>query len=150
MHYKKTTATFYLILMAVVRGTSPHFCCLTLANWNNPCVHYIRVLSYRARRKPRLLLALPGELLLRLATRQLVALLFQLPPRFTRLEPCHGFTILTITSHQHSFLDAFGINFIYKCQYRHKAHPHFTLSYFTLIVFVIQVFKMSFISCHTL
>ena len=34
-----------------------------------------------------LLLALFGLLLLRLATRQLLALLFQLPPRFTRLEP---------------------------------------------------------------
>ncbi|HPE70480.1 MAG TPA: hypothetical protein PLF96_14275 [Thermotogota bacterium] len=43
-----------------------------------------------ARRNPRLLLLLPGELLLRLATRQLLALLFQLPPRLTRLEPAFG------------------------------------------------------------
>ena len=34
-----------------------------------------------------LLLLLSGLLLLRLATRQLLALLFQLPPRFTRFEP---------------------------------------------------------------
>ena len=34
-----------------------------------------------------LLLALFGLLLLRLATRQLLALLFQLPPRLTRFEP---------------------------------------------------------------
>jgi len=34
-----------------------------------------------------LLLALSGLLLLRMATRQLLALLFQLPPRFTRFEP---------------------------------------------------------------
>lgn len=42
------------------------------------------------RRKPKLLLLLSGELLLRLATRQLLALLFQLPPRFTRFEPDAG------------------------------------------------------------
>jgi len=35
-----------------------------------------------------LLLALSGLLLLRFATRQLLALLFQLPPRMTRFEPC--------------------------------------------------------------
>lgn len=34
-----------------------------------------------------LLLRLPGELLLRLADRTFLALLFQLPPRFTRFEP---------------------------------------------------------------
>ena len=39
------------------------------------------------RRKPRLLLRLPGEFLLRFADRQFLALLFQLPPRFTRFEP---------------------------------------------------------------
>ena len=43
--------------------------------------------SWRATRKPRLLLRFSGLLLLRLATRQFSALLFQLPPRFTRLEP---------------------------------------------------------------
>ena len=41
----------------------------------------------RARRKPLLLFVLVGVLLFRLATRQFVALLFQLPPRRTRLEP---------------------------------------------------------------
>ena len=41
----------------------------------------------RASRNPRLLLRLPGELLFRLAARQLEAELFQLPPRLTRLEP---------------------------------------------------------------
>ena len=40
-----------------------------------------------ARRKPRLLLRLPGSFLLRYAERQLSASLFQLPPRLTRLEP---------------------------------------------------------------
>ena len=40
-----------------------------------------------ARRKPRFELRLPGSFLLRLAERQLVALLFQLPPRLTRFEP---------------------------------------------------------------
>ena len=35
-----------------------------------------------------LLLALDGLLLLRLAARQLLALLFHLPPRITRFEPC--------------------------------------------------------------
>lgn len=40
----------------------------------------------RAIRNPMLLLLLVG-LLLRFATRQLFALLFQLPPRFTRFEP---------------------------------------------------------------
>lgn len=40
-----------------------------------------------ARRKPRLLLRFPGVFLLRFAERQFLALLFQLPPRFTRLEP---------------------------------------------------------------
>ncbi len=39
------------------------------------------------RRKPKLLLRLSGVLLLRLAERTLSGLLFQLPPRFTRLEP---------------------------------------------------------------
>lgn len=34
-----------------------------------------------------LLLRLPGSLLFRFADRQFLALLFQLPPRFTRLEP---------------------------------------------------------------
>ena len=38
-------------------------------------------------RNPMLLFVLPGLLLLRFATRQLFALLFQLPPRFTRFEP---------------------------------------------------------------
>ncbi|MFT4973955.1 MAG: hypothetical protein ACI9JY_003168, partial [Saprospiraceae bacterium] len=40
-----------------------------------------------ANRKPLLLLRLSGLLLLRLDTRQFLALLFQLPPRKTRLEP---------------------------------------------------------------
>jgi hypothetical protein len=36
-----------------------------------------------------LLLLLFGLLLFRFATRQLLALLFQLPPRFTRLDPLY-------------------------------------------------------------
>ena len=46
---------------------------------------------YRATRNPRLLFRFVGLLLLRFAARQLIALLFQLPPRFTRFEPfgCH-------------------------------------------------------------
>lgn len=42
------------------------------------------------RRKPKLLFSLSGVFLLRFATRQLLALLFQLPPRFTRFEPDEG------------------------------------------------------------
>jgi hypothetical protein len=42
-------------------------------------------------RKPRLSLRLPGEFLLRFADRQLTALLFQPPPRFTRFEPFSAF-----------------------------------------------------------
>ena len=38
-------------------------------------------------RKPRLLFRLPGSFLLRFADRQFAGSLFQLPPRFTRLEP---------------------------------------------------------------
>lgn len=56
----------------------------------NCLLHDIRLchmLRRRTTRNPRLLLRLPGELLLRLATRQFFALLFQLPPRFTRLDP---------------------------------------------------------------
>lgn len=41
----------------------------------------------RTTRKPTLLLRLLGELLFRLDTEQLFALLFQAPPRLTRLEP---------------------------------------------------------------
>ena len=44
-------------------------------------------LSVLRRRKPRLLFLLSGVLLLRLAARTFLWLLFQLPPRFTRLEP---------------------------------------------------------------
>lgn len=39
------------------------------------------------RRKPRLLFVFPGWLLFRFAQRTLLGLLFQLPPRLTRLEP---------------------------------------------------------------
>lgn len=38
-------------------------------------------------RKPRLLLRFSGELLFQFDDSQLFALLFQLPPRFTRFEP---------------------------------------------------------------
>lgn len=48
-----------------------------------------------ARRTPMLLLRLPGSFLLRLADWQLAALLFQLPPRFTRLVPLGGAPILS-------------------------------------------------------
>ena len=50
--------------------------------------------SERARRKPLLLFLLSGLLLSRFDERQLLASLFQLPPRFTRLDPlcdCHRF-----------------------------------------------------------
>jgi hypothetical protein len=43
-------------------------------------------------RKPTLLLRLSGFILLRMADRQLRALLFQLPPRITRFEPLSAFT----------------------------------------------------------
>ncbi len=39
------------------------------------------------RRKPRLLLAVSGAFLFRLAARTFLGLLFQLPPRLTRLDP---------------------------------------------------------------
>lgn len=44
-------------------------------------------LGAAAGRKPRLSFRLSGVFLLRLADRQFGAVLFQLPPRFTRLEP---------------------------------------------------------------
>lgn len=44
-------------------------------------------MELRATRKPRLLFRFVGVFLLRFAERQLFALLFQLPPRMTRLEP---------------------------------------------------------------
>lgn len=47
-----------------------------------------------------LLLALLGELLLRLAARRLLALLFQLPPRMTRLEPLWPRPLTRSTSHK--------------------------------------------------
>jgi len=43
-----------------------------------------------ARRRPRFWLRLPGVFLLRFADRQFLALLFQLPPRLTRLPPEGG------------------------------------------------------------
>ena len=43
--------------------------------------------SRKPTRKPRLLLRLPGVLLLRLAERKFVPVLFQEPPRLTRFEP---------------------------------------------------------------
>ena len=46
-----------------------------------------KIYVLRTGRKPRLLLLLPGELLLRLADRKFLPLLFQLPPRFTRFNP---------------------------------------------------------------
>ncbi len=61
-----------------------------------------------ARRNPMLLLRLDGELLLRLATRQFVALLFQLPPRLTRLEPYEN--VLFISFRSNDFVLAFCIN----------------------------------------
>jgi hypothetical protein len=41
----------------------------------------------KARRKPRLLFRFDGWFLFRFADRQFLAVLFQLPPRFTRFEP---------------------------------------------------------------
>ena len=48
-----------------------------------------RAVGVLARRKPTLLFLLPGLFLLRLADRQFLALLFQLPPRITRFEPLY-------------------------------------------------------------
>ncbi len=50
-------------------------------------------------RTPMLLLRLSGELLLRFADRQFWRLLFQLPPRMTRLELPFGFTPLAAVAH---------------------------------------------------
>lgn len=61
------------------------------------CPLFSEVLSSeRARRKPRLLLRLPGVLLLRFATRQFLALLFQLPPRFTRFDPLFDYHLFPL------------------------------------------------------
>lgn len=78
-------------------GESVRDCCIchihTHQTWTGyaSCSHeYIMLASSeleRARRKPLLLFVFDGVLLFRLATRQFVALLFQLPPRRTRLEP---------------------------------------------------------------
>ena len=57
-----------------------------------------------AGRKPRLLLLLDAVLLLRLATRRLFALLFQLPPRFTRFEPVDAIvTLVPCSSSTHEY-----------------------------------------------
>ena len=50
------------------------------------CVHTQNRAMKCAGRKPMLLLRFVGELLLRLAERRLFGLLFQFPPRITRLE----------------------------------------------------------------
>jgi hypothetical protein len=47
---------------------------------------HLPVFMVLAQRKPMLLLRFVGVLLLRYAERRLLALLFQLPPRITRLE----------------------------------------------------------------
>ena len=49
-----------------------------------------------AQRNPRLLSRLPGVFLLRLAARRLPAVLFQLPPRLTRLESLWARTLADI------------------------------------------------------
>ena len=49
--------------------------------------NFVGWMELRHKRKPRLLLRLSGLFLLRFAERQFLALLFQLPPRFTRFEP---------------------------------------------------------------
>lgn len=52
------------------------------------CRWHCRIAAVRGQwRNPLLLLALLGQLLLRFAQRVLFALLFQLPPWMTRLEP---------------------------------------------------------------
>jgi hypothetical protein len=43
--------------------------------------------EFRAKRKPLSFVRFVGSFLLRFADRQFAALLFQLPPRFTRFEP---------------------------------------------------------------
>ena len=55
-----------------------------------------------------LLLRLPGELLLRFADRTFLALLFQLPPRFTRFEPDLAVTPVTMLARRGA--DALGGN----------------------------------------
>lgn len=50
-------------------------------------LHLARCAGGSTARKPKLLFSLSGLLLLRLETRQLLALLFQLPPRIARFEP---------------------------------------------------------------
>ena len=55
--------------------------------------------SERTKRSPRLLLRLSGVLLLRYDERQFLAVLFQLPPRFTRLDPLYDSTLVIISTH---------------------------------------------------
>jgi len=70
--------------------------------------HPTLLLSYgtKTRRKPTLLLRLPGVSLLRLADRQFLALLFQLPPRRTRFEPTIDALSFTMqTTHDTHFFE---------------------------------------------
>ncbi len=61
-------------------------------------------------RSPRLLLRLPGSLLLRLAARTFLALLFHEPPRLTRLEPVSSLTArYHLAGIQHRFKSSLAI-----------------------------------------
>ncbi len=64
--------------------------------------------SYKeiTKRKPKLLLRFVGVLLLRFATRQFSGLLFQLPPRFTRLVPNSK---CPLKSQKYTFSEILGI-----------------------------------------
>lgn len=74
-------------------------------------------LSCGASRKPRLLLRFEGVLLLRLATRQFVAVLFQLPPRFTRLE-LHGNGLCVVIVRLYALKEMAAVGLRNECQCR--------------------------------
>ncbi len=78
------------VMFAVQRIAPSFFCSKLLSKQDNRLFinrHPSLICELMATRKPLLLLLLPGLLLLRLAERQFLALLFQLPPRSTRFEP---------------------------------------------------------------
>ena len=74
-------------LFARFTGQGKHLFISGSSNFLAPALADVPAYELRTNRNPMLLLRFVGVLLLRLAARQFCALLFQLPPRFTRLEP---------------------------------------------------------------
>ena len=81
----KINPNFRVDLLAGI--AKPSFVDLAELGCNGDCEPVLKSQCWEAaRRKPRLLLRLSGLLLSRLPAVQFLELLFQLPPRFTRLE----------------------------------------------------------------